>query len=239
MPETGSRLRASVGTGAKRPTAYQVANNFYAVATYPSLPIGTDLAPEKSIGVDAGIDQTLFNGRVTLSATAFWTRFRDLLDFVLVSSPPAPVGVFDVYYENIKNAAMAGVELSGGVVILPGVLEASGGYTYLDARNLDTGKLLERRPIHSATAAFTYTGIEGFEATLSATYVGLRFNRAGEVQPLTPYTRLDLALAYEINPNLRFFGRIENLTNATYQDPGGYNNAGFSVYAGLKWTDNR
>jgi vitamin B12 transporter len=131
------------------------------------------------------------------------------------------------------------VELSGGVVILPGVLEASGGYTYLDARNLDTGKLLERRPIHSATAAFTYTGIEGFEATLSATHVGMRFNRAGEVQPLAPYTRVDLALAYEINPNLRLFGRVENLTNAKYEDPGGYNTAGLSVYAGLKWTDNR
>jgi vitamin B12 transporter len=239
MPETGSRLRASVGTGAKRPTAYQVANNLYAAVTYPLLPVPLDLAAENNIGVDAGIDQTLLDGRVTLSATAFWTRFRDMLDFVTVSTPPALPGVFDVYYENIKNAQMAGVELSGGVVIVPGVLEASGGYTWLDARNLDTGKLLERRPIHSATAALTYTGIEGLEATLSATYVGLRYNRAGEVQALAPYTRLDLAAAYELTPNLRLFGRIENLTNATYQDPGGYNTAGFSVYAGLKWTDNR
>jgi vitamin B12 transporter len=239
MPETGSRLRASAGMGAKRPTAYQVANNLYAAAAYPSLPISTDLAPEMSIGVDAGIDQTFFDGRVTLSATAFWTRFRDLLDFVTVTSPPAPIGVFDVYYENIKNAAMAGVELSADVVIVPGVLEASGSYTHLDARNLDTGMLLERRPINSASAALTYRGIENFEATLSATYVGLRFNRAGEVQPLGPYARLDLALAYQINPNLRLFGRVENLTNAKFEDPGGYNTAGFSVYAGLKWTDNR
>ena len=47
----------------------------------------------------------------------------------------------------------------------------------------------------------------------------------------------ELGLAH--NPNLRLFGRIENLTNAKYEDPGGYNTAGFSVYAGLKWTDNR
>jgi vitamin B12 transporter len=239
IPETGSRLRASVGTGAKRPTAYQVANNFYAAATYPTLPVPLDLAPEKSIGVDAGIDQTLFDGRVTLSATAFLTRFRDLLDFVLVSSPPAPASVFDVYYENIRNAQMAGVELSGGVVIIPGVLEASGSYSWLDARNLDTGKLLERRPIHSASAALTYTGIEGFEAALSATYVGPRYNRAGEVQPLAPYARFDLSLAYQVNPGLGVFGRVENLTNAKYEDPGGYNTAGLSAYAGLKWTDNR
>jgi vitamin B12 transporter len=239
MPETGSRLRASIGTGAKRPTAYQVANNLYVEATYPGLPVPAELAPEKSIGIDAGIDQTFLDGRVTLSATAFWTRFRDLLDFVTVTTPPAPAGVFDVYYENIKNAQMAGVELSAGAILIPAVLEASGGYTYLDARNLDTGKRLERRPIHMATAALTYAGIENFEATLSATYVGLRYNRAGEVQPLPPYTRLDLALAYQLNPNLRLFGRVENLTNAKYEDPGGYNTAGFSVYAGLKWTDNR
>ncbi len=37
LRETGSVLRASIGTGAKRATAYQVANNFYAAATYPSV----------------------------------------------------------------------------------------------------------------------------------------------------------------------------------------------------------
>ncbi len=74
---------------------------------------------------------------------------------------------------------------------------------------------------------------------MSATYVGFRYNKAGEVWPLAPYTRVDLTVSYDINPNLRAFGRVENLTNATYQDPGSYNNAGLSVYAGLRWKDGR
>lgn len=237
LRETGSMLRASIGTGAKRATAYQVANNMYAAATYPSVPVPPEIAPEHNLGVDFGIDQSLFDGRATVSATAFYSRFHDLIDFVTISSPPAPAGVFDGYYENIKNAAVAGLELSGQTDLVPGALRVSGSYTFLDARNLDTGKMLERRPVQSGTAALTYTGIPDFEATLSATYVGFRYNKAGEVWPLGPYTRVDLTLSYDINPNLRAFGRVENLTNARYQDPGGYNNAGFSVYAGLRWKD--
>ena len=239
LRETGSVFRASIGTGAKRPTAYQVASNFYAEATYPTVPVPPQISPEHNVGIDFGVDQSLFGGRAKVSATAFYTRYRDLIDFVTISSPPAPSNVVDGYYENIKNAAVGGLELSGEAELIPGVLRASGSYTYLDARNLDTGLILERRPVHSGTAALTYTGIRDFEATLSATYAGFRYNKAGEAWPLPAYTRVDLTMSYDINPNLRAFGRVENLTNATYEDPGGYNNAGLSVYAGLRWKDRR
>jgi vitamin B12 transporter len=64
IPTTETKLRASLGTGAKRPTFFQRAYNL-------DNGITTVLQSEESVGGDVGIDQALFDGRLTLSATAF------------------------------------------------------------------------------------------------------------------------------------------------------------------------
>ncbi|MEJ0096932.1 MAG: TonB-dependent receptor [Bauldia sp.] len=68
IPETETHLRASIGTGAKRPTFYELD------APYTGNP---GLADETSLGADVGIDQTLFDGRLQLSATGFYNRFHN------------------------------------------------------------------------------------------------------------------------------------------------------------------
>jgi vitamin B12 transporter len=235
IPVTGTKLRASAGTAAKRPTAYMIGNNLYAAGAYPDVP--TDLKPERSFGVDVGIDQSLFDGRLTVSVAGFYNRFTDLLSFNTLAFG---ADFIDGYYENIASASTAGVEISGTVQLVPGMWHASGSYTFLEAINLDTGEPLPRRPKHSGAASLTYTGPSGFEATLSAVFVGERFNRVSgnvAVEPLPPYARLDLEAAYPLNPSTRVYGRIENLTNAVYEDPRGYNTAGLSAYAGLRWAN--
>ncbi|KIZ34133.1 TonB-dependent receptor plug domain-containing protein, partial [Rhodopseudomonas palustris] len=72
IQETGTRLHASAGTGAKAPTLYQLYAPIYG---------STGLSPETSFGYDAGVDQALFDGRVTLSATWFGNKFDNLIDF--------------------------------------------------------------------------------------------------------------------------------------------------------------
>jgi vitamin B12 transporter len=223
VPETWTKFRASAGTAAKRPTAYMIGNNAFAVLTNPS--VQTDLRPENSIGADVGIDQGLFDGRLTVSATGFINRFTDLINFNTTNSG----------YENIANASTAGVELSGTAELIPSRLTVTASYTYLEPRDLDKGTDLPRRPRHSGAIALTYTGESGFEATLSGTLVGPRFNKAGGVEPLAGYVRLDLEASYPINPATMVFARIENLTDARYQDPGGYNTPGLSAYVGLTW----
>ena len=218
IPSTETKLRASFGTGAKRPTAYMRANNQNAGVTTP-------LSVETSTGGDVGIDQTLFDGRLTLSATAFDSHFTDLLTY---EYPPGA-------YVNIGAANMKGVELGSTLVLIPSRLSLEGAYTYLDARDATTGLLLARRPMHSGSATLTWTGASGLIASLTATYVGERFSKSNEAQPLPPYGRLDLSASYPLNPHTRIFGRVDNLTNVTYQDPAGYNTAGLSAYLGLSW----
>jgi vitamin B12 transporter len=221
IPETETTLRASLGTGARRPTPYMTAFNLFAQISDPS--VVTDLRPERSVGGDIGIDQVLFDGRMKLSATGFLSRFSDMLSF-------AGSG-----YQNVQSARMAGVELAAGIELVPSRWHLDATYTYLDGRDLNLGMTLARRPKNSGSLALSYTARNGFEATLAATFVGDRFNKAKEVEPLPAYTRLDLNLAYPLSEHTRLFGRVENLTNARYQDPGGYNAAGLSAYVGLTW----
>ena len=60
IDETGTKLRASVGTGDKAATLYQRFSQY-----------GDPPSPEQSFGFDAGIDQKLFNGRVTAVGDGF------------------------------------------------------------------------------------------------------------------------------------------------------------------------
>lgn len=229
MYETGTKLRASVGTGAKRPTAYQIGNNLYAASEAWGIGTDTDLQPETSIGVDAGIDQSLFDGALDVSATVFYNRFEDLLSFKTVAFPNGA-------YENIARAETAGVEISANAIIVPGLLRAGGSYTYLHSRNLDTGKQLPRRPEHSAAFDVTFTGLERFETTLSGIYVGERFNRSSSTSTLASYTRLDLSAKYMLESGAEIFGRIENIADTRYEDPDGFNAPGLSAYGGVRWT---
>jgi len=229
MYETGTKLRASVGTGAKRPTAYQIGNNLYAAAKYPGETVDTDLQPETSVGVDVGIDQSLLDDAVNLSATVFYNRFHDLLFFDSIFFP-------DGAYENVDRAETAGIEVSAEAEIVPGRLRAGGSYTYLHSRNLDTGKQLPRRPEHSAAFDLTFIGSDYFEMTLSGVYVGKRFNRSSSSTRSPGYGRLDLSGKIMLASGAEIFGRIENLTDERYEDPDGYNAPGLSAYVGVSLT---
>ena len=221
IDETGTKFRASFGNAAKRPTLFQLYDAPYA---------NPDLQDETSFGGDAGIDQSLFDGRLTLSGTVFYNRFKNLINFDTTTYT----------YVNIGRARTQGVELSAETVIVPSILKATASYTYLDTENLDTGLELSRRPQNSGALTLTYTGLENFNIGLTATFVGDRANNdastASAIVELPAYTKLDLNASYQLNKQTQVYGRIENLTDVTYQDAYGYNNAGLSGYVGLTWT---
>jgi vitamin B12 transporter len=51
---------------------------------------------------------------------------------------------------------------------------------------------------------------------------------------LQPYTLTNIGISYDIRPNLTLTGRIDNLTDADYQQVFGYNSAGRYVSVGAK-----
>ena len=225
MRPARSCARASA-TRAKAPTLYQRFSQF----GDPSL------SPELNVGGEIGIDQKLFNDRLTMSATAFNAFYTNLIGFADVPScTTTQVSLGGCYY-NVGKAQTIGFEFSADATLVPDILHARGSYTYTDARDTQNNTQLLRVPYNQAAISAVYTGVPKLEIEPRLLLVGPRqdgnFIAGGDVT-LAGYVRLDLITTYKFNDNLSAYLRFENLTNAAYQEVYNYGTAGRSVYAGM------
>ncbi len=219
--ETGTKLRASAGTGAKAPTLFQLYDT-----TFGSL----NLTPETSFGYDAGIDQSLFNGRVVLSVTGFSNNFNNLINFV--SDASRPLG----YYTNVARAETSGLEVGANIDVIPGLVKFNAAYTYLHAVDLTTGLTLARRPQNLARFAVSITPNDRWLIEPRITTVSKRYSSANEVGVVDAYTRVDLYSEYRLDANWKVFARGENILNERYQEVLNFGTTGPALYAGFNAT---
>ena len=226
IPEIGSKLRASAGTGGKAPSLFQLFSPQFGTAT---------LEPEHSIGFDAGVDQMLLDGRVKLSGTLFLNRYRNLIDFTFDPGQCQP-GQFFGCYINVGHARTRGAELAADVAIVPQFVRLKAAYTELRAFDLETGFRLNRRPEHEGRFSLVITPYPGLTIEPAIVYVGERYDFPNEVNKLPAYARLDLYAEYKLNQTFTVFGRGQNLTNARYEEVMNYGTPGRSAYAGVKAT---
>jgi len=217
--ETETRFHGSVGTGAKAPSLRQRA------AT-------PNLRPEESWGADLGITQALFDGRLTVDVTGFYQEIEDLHVYT------GGFGSFALEaWENIDEARLMGIEITADARVIPGHLDASAHYTYLDAEDATSGDRLQRRPEHEAQVTLSYIGIDRLRVSGVVNWVGgERFSRSRERDPLDPYTRVDVTASYQAHEHLEIYGRVENLFDVEYEEINGYNTPGRSAYAGIRAT---
>jgi vitamin B12 transporter len=228
IDETGTKLRATVGTGDKAATLYQRFGQYG----------DPTLAPEQSFGVDAGVDQKLFDGRLTASATVFDTRYRNLIDFADVPScTPTQINTDGGCYYNVGRADTRGVELSAEAILVPDVWRARASYTYLEAVDLETQTALLQRPRDKGALSLVYDGIAKLEVEARLLLVGSRLDYGTTSNvTLAPYAKLDVLANYKFNDNFTMFGRVENVTDARYEEVYNYGTAGRSYYAGITYT---
>jgi len=227
IEETGTKLRAAGGTGARYGSLYQRFSDYGNAA----------LAPEYSIGYDVGFEQTLASGRASIAANYYENHYRNLITFDSSASCTS-VQVLGCY-NNIGRAETKGVEVAAEAALLPGVLRAQASYTFLVATNLDTYQPVPRRPRNKGMLSLTYTGIPDFEFEARGYFVGENPDydyTAGKNVMLHPYARIDLYAHYRMNENLTWFGRIQNVNDARYEEVFNYGTAGRSIYGGLKVT---
>lgn len=216
-----TKLRATYGTGFGAPGS----DDRYGVAAWGQLPNPT-IRPEKSRGWDAGIEQTLADGKTTVSATYFRNRFKDLFQWQTVNFV-----TFQGRTENVARATTEGIELAVDAKPAEG-WAVRAGYTYLEAKNDSTGLRLIRRPRHSGTVD---TRWQATSALLVG--AGLRFaaNRTESAGPFESYTTVRVFASYAVTPELRVEARLENALDESYEDVRGYAALPRGVFAGLRW----
>ena len=222
MDESGTAVHGAIGTGFRVPALAEVAAGF---GFNPSL------VPESSTSWEVGVEQRLFDDRVVLDATYFDIDFDNLINFVFNPS------TFSFDAMNIDRASSRGVEVSGQIQLDENTV-LSGAYTWNRARDLTAGTDLLRRPRHKFNLSLGRFFLERQAyAALNWRFVGHRQDFRGFViGDVDSYSVLDASAWYQLSDNVRLFTRIDNLTDADYQDVFGFNTAQLSAYGGVTVT---
>ncbi len=226
IERTRTKLRATLGTGFKSPSLYQL----FAPPTAWG-PIGNSrLRPERVTGWDAGLDQDFLAGRVRLGLTYFADSFRDLIDFDYLAG-----------YVNIGRARTRGLELSLDARPLGAdrPLTFRAAYTRLSARDEISGEALLRRPKDKFTAECGTRLFRRFDVTASLLAMGPRPDRDYSAPPyptvaLPGYLLLNAVVSTPVGRDLDLFVRLDNILNTHYEMVWGYGTYSFSLVAGVR-----
>ena len=197
------------------------------------------LKPEHSTGLDAGFDQTFFNGRLKTSASYFYTWLQNVINFDtsgLINPATDPYGRY-IGYLNTQGGISRGVEMSAAVAPTRS-LRVTTAYTYVNAieRTPIVGDVLQTFVVPRNQLSFVATEqatsrlMLTLDTLQSSSYLEpvygdvvtqtYRFNGLHKVNVGASY-RIPLAEYRAI----RFFARAENIFNQTYFE-GGFPTAG-------------
>jgi len=234
FPETGTKLKASYGTGFKAPSLFQLYAPFYG---------NPDLRPEESEGWDIGFEQQILSGRASFGATWFHNDIDNLISY-------DPVTFANV---NIASARTQGVEAFFAVQV-NAALGVRVDYTYTDVVGYTpegtsfgaacapinaTSCTPLRRPENKVSLTVDWQATEAL--TLSGTVVHLSSweditRLTSEYVDQPGYTLVNLAAEYQVSPAFQLYGRVDNLFDEQYENPNGFLAPGLGAFGGVKVT---
>lgn len=191
------------------------------------------LQPESGRTAELGIRHTALDDCLFVELTYWNTKLDDVIFYDDSLPNPASWNGFG-RYNNGEKAKTSGAELKFSYAFSE-TLWLEGNYTYTDARLQRIGGGWERTvqvARNRANIGLTYN-VDKLYLNANAFYNGPRLRWAGDVE--TPsYVRTDISARYQLNSNLDFTLRIENLFDEelweeiVYEEPGRYTVVGVS-----------
>jgi vitamin B12 transporter len=216
---TGTRLKASAGSGFKAPSLEDLFGPFGH---------NPNLKPETSKGYDIGLDQD-FGGAFSGGVTWFHNDIRNLIE----SGPPptyAPI--------NIGKARTQGIEAYLAWQPLETV-KLRADYTYTEAEDASAHSELLRRPKNKVSTDISWQALPELNADFTLLYAGSSADIGREnFSPLTlpSYVTANLAVSYTLTDMFTLYGRADNLFDERYENPSGFLQPHQAFYAGIKAT---
>jgi len=233
-----TRLHASFGTGIRPPGGSDLAftNN-------PAL------QPERTESYDIGAEKRFLGDRLSLDATWFHNRYKDMI----VGLGGSLAKVFQYSTDNLANARAEGVETSARLRPLTW-FSLTGSYMWLETEALSlnggsgliqqyfyVGQPLLRRPKQSGSlvANFHYKRID-------ANVVGYFRGHSLDVEPNYGasegeyrnhgYQNLGIDVNYRVRGNIALYGNLRNALDERYEEVYGFPSPLLNVVAGVKWS---
>jgi len=222
FPQHSTRLHGSYGKGITNPTFFE---QFGSTATFAG---NAGLIPEQSIGWDVGVEKKFAGERLAVDITYFNADLSD--EISLFFFPDFSSTVVNLEGKSKRQGFEVQAALKPG-----GPLSLTASYTYTDSTEPD-GTREVRRPKHAGAlnARYLFADNRG-QLNVGAIYNGRMRDIEFLGSPvLDDYLLVSLSGSYDISPNIRLFGRIENLLNEDYQEVFGFETAGIAAYGGLR-----
>ena len=216
----GFLLSGAYGTGFKAPSVAQSVCDFCFVlpGTHPA-----PLVPETAKGGEIALGWTSADRRIDGRLTLYRLEVEDQIDGFF------DAGSFEFYYVNIDRTRTDGLEFEG-FADLGGGWDLSLAYAWTDAQDLGAGTPILRVAEHSGSATLGWAG-ERLSAALTVRAEGEMPDSAGMRDG---FTVVHLNGSWAVNDRVSLTARIENLTDAHYQQLLGYGEAGRSAYVGFR-----
>lgn len=227
IPETGTRLKASYGTGFKAPSLYERFGN--APTNYGTAYTGNPaLKPEESSGWEAGVEQAALGGRIEGGASYFSNRIENLIETIYLPS-------FDSTSVNISQAKTWGNEvyLSARAT---SKLNLRLDYTYTRTQDANGLELL-RRPRHAVRMDAEYRMSSTHRFSLETLYTGAQqdVDRVSGARIINgSYTLVNLAATTDLGRHWSVFWRLQNLLNHSYEPVSGFQGPGRGLFVGVR-----
>jgi vitamin B12 transporter len=223
IKESGTKLKASVGSGFKAPTLSDLFQSFP-----PSFIANPNLRPETSVGYDFGFEQALFGETLQFGATYFRNNIKSLIDS-------------NADFTSLINIGRARTDgLESFIAYQPvSAYSARFDYTYTEAFDQDANTGLLRRPKHKASLRQSWHASSQLSFDATILYVGSWIDSNRDFTNLEPlnapsFTTINVAGNYDVNKNWAVYARINNLFDRRYQDPIGFLQPSIGAFAGVK-----
>lgn len=210
IAKTGTKLKGSFGRGFRSPTFNQL---FSPISGFGN----PNLLPETSWNWDGGFEQFYWGERGSFSAMYFDNRVKNLI----VNTFPA---------SNVGRVRSQGVEIEHRIRLWKD-LYFNTSYTYTHSINRDTQKRILRVPRHMGKFGLSYD-FWRFHFTGDWIWVGSREDSGAN--RMDEYTRLDMALFYDLSKYLQLYARVDNATNDQYYEARGFDTLHTAFYTGIK-----
>lgn len=213
------RVFASVASGFKAPSIYQLSNN-------------ASLQPEKSVTYEGGAEYRSNKGAARL--VYFNRHINNGIDYNYIT--------FN-YFNYIKQRVQG---LEAELTVKPiDAVTISANYTYLLGRETTQNRMtnkdtltynyLLRRPAHSFNVNVGVQPVQKLFVSLSGKYVSDRFDAvyATPDVPLDAYFLMNAYADYKIHKSIKLFADAQNLTGKTFFDVWGYRSIPFLIKGGI------
>jgi iron complex outermembrane receptor protein len=241
MAKSNTKLRSHFGNAYRAPSIYErfgggFFNDFFTNELVFNAYGDPRLSPDRYNSVDAGIDQYVFQDRLRISATAFYSRIVSMTAFAnAINGATDPFGRY-YGYVNGSGGISRGVELEIEARPVRSLI-LNGSYTYTNAdldRDITVAGFWKALgvPAHTVTLVATKQWTRRLSSNIdlfsgSNYYTSLSAGGRARAFEFPGFTKVDLAVNYRVwegeNRSARLYGKVENLFNERYYQNGWLN----------------